>query len=117
MPLYCFRCECGKSFEKVLSMKDCLKSQNCECGKKAHRDLIAEHRDGTVDSQMREYQFEGEHGTRMYAASYLPNQINEARKVHPGTDFKLRNGCYIPVIKNRNHKLKYLREMGYVEKD
>ena len=117
MPIYCYKCEeCGNSFEKTLSMKDCMKSQKCTCGKVAVRDLIAEHCDGGVDSQMREYQFEGDTGTRMYAASYLPNQMDEARRKHPGRDFKEVNGAMLPVIKHRRDKLKYLKEFGnYVE--
>jgi hypothetical protein len=51
----------------------------------------------------------------MYAAAYLPNQIDEARKKHPGTDFRFVNNCYLPVIKNRTHKLKFLKERDYVE--
>jgi hypothetical protein len=86
-----------------------------KCGKIAHQDLLAQHRSGTIDSQMREYEFYGDNGTRMYAAAYLPNQIDEARKKHPGTDFRLCNGCYIPVIKNRTHKLKFLKERNFIE--
>lgn len=118
MPIYCYKCEdCGNSFEKTLSMKDCMKSQKCSCGKKAVRDLITEHSDGGVDSQMREYQFEGDMGTRMYAASYLPNQMEEARRVHPGREFREVNGAMLPVIKHRRDKLKYLKEMNFVERD
>lgn len=91
-------------------MKDCLKPQKCDCGKKASRDLIAEHADGGVDSQMREYEFYGENGTRMYGAAYLDNQIEDARKKHPGTDFIWHNKCWLPRIKNRQHKLKYMKE-------
>jgi len=96
-------------------MKDCMKPQKCSCGKIAIRDLVAEHCDGGVDSQMREYQFYGNTGTRMYAASYL--DLVEAKRVHPDTDFKFHNGCYVPDIKHRTHKLKYLKEMNFVERD
>ena len=117
MPIYCFKCNCGKTFEKVLPMKDCMKPQKCDCGKVADRDLLAEHGSGNVDSQMKDYQFDGPNGTRMYAASYLPHQMSEAKRVHPGREFKLVNGAYIPVVKNRTDRKKYLREMDYIEYD
>lgn len=118
MPIYVFSCGCGNTFEKFSSVKDWKPKRKCpKCGKMAHQNIIAEHKSGNVDSQMREYEFEGSTGTRMYGASYLPNQIDEARKLHKGTDFRLYNGCYLPVIKNRTHKLKYLKEMNFIEKD
>ena len=119
MPLYCFRCPDGHDFEQMLSMKDCMKKQKCpECGKRAIRNLIAEHASGTVDSQMREYSFDGETGTRLYGASYLPNQKEIAKKKHPGVDFIEHNGCLLPRIHNRREKLRYLKDYGnYIEYD
>lgn len=118
--IYCYTCSsekgCGHSFERSMSVKDWKAKVKCpECGRMAHQNLRMQHQGGNVDSQMMEYQFEGDHGTRMYAAAYLPNQIDEARKLHPGTDFRLHNGCYIPVIKNRRHKLQFLKERNFVE--
>lgn len=98
-------------------MKDCMKPQKCDCGKTAHRDLLTEHGGGNADSQMREYQFYGDNGTRPYSASYLLNQKEEAHKTHPGTDFREHNGCYMPVIKNKTHYKKYLKEMNFVERN
>lgn len=120
MPLYCFQCkECGKKFERVLPMAQCMVTQYCECGSESMRDIVSEHASGTVDSQMREYTMEGSTGTRLYGASYLPHQIEEAKKNHPGREFKLVNGCYLPRIKHRRDKLQYLKEYrgGYVELD
>jgi hypothetical protein len=120
--VYVYTCSskegCGHTFESVCSVKDWTNKRVCpECGKIANQNLLEQHKGGNVDSQMMEYEFYGETGTRMYAASYLPNQIKEARKKHKGTDFVFHNGCYIPRIKNRRHKLKYLKEMNYIEKD
>lgn len=64
---------------------------------------------------MREYDFDGEHGTRLYPAGYLPNQAAEAHAKHPGTDFRLHNGALLPVIRNRTHKLQYLKEHHFEE--
>lgn len=86
----------------------------CRCGKMAHRDWNAY---GDVDSQMMDYSFEGDTGTRMYPASYLPTQADEAKKRHPGTEFREHQGCLVPVIRNRTHRLKYLREKNFVELD
>lgn len=115
MPIYCFSCpDCGEKFEKTLSIKDCMKSQKCKCGKKADRDLIAEHCSGGIDSQMREYRFDGDNGCRMYAASYL--DLAEAKRVHKTTDFIWHNECWIPRIKHATHRKQYLKEMNYVDK-
>jgi len=81
----------------------------------AHQNLLAQHSSGGIDSQMVEYPFDGDNGTRPYAASYLLNQKEEAHKAHPGTNFREYNGCYMPIIKNRTHYKKYLREMNFVE--
>ena len=119
--IYCYTCNngCDCTFERSMSVENWKASMKCpKCGKMAPQNLLAQHKSGGIDSQMMKYQFEGNTGTRMYAAAYLPNQINEARKRHPGTDFRLYNGCYIPVIKHRRHKLKFLKERGnWIEKD
>ena len=119
MPSYSYVCsECKTVFEFVSSMKEWQQIRPCpKCEANANHSVVLDHKAGGVDSQMKEYEFYGSNGTRMYAASYLPSQMAEARKLHPGTDFVLHNGCYIPRIKHRRHKLKYLREMGYIEKD
>lgn len=79
--------------------------------------LVADHKYGNVDSQMIEYHFEGSNGTRLYPCGVLPNQIDETRKKNPNTEYKFHNGCYLPVIKNRQHKLKFLKDNGFEEKD
>jgi putative FmdB family regulatory protein len=119
VPLYCFTCQnCGNTFERHASIQHPPLWRKCSvCGKRASRNIIAEHCDGTVDSQMREYSMDGSTGTRLYAASYLPSQIEEAKRKHPGRDFRLVNGCYLPVIRNRRDKLHYLKEHGFVEYD
>ena len=119
MPFYSYKCKnCGCGFELLAPMKDSGKKQPCpNCSKSAGRDIAADHSNGTVDSKMREYTMEGENGCRMYAASYLPHQMSEARRVHPGREFKLVNGAYLPDIKNRTDRKKYLKEMNYVEYD
>ena len=118
MPQYCFKCsKCGKSYSKTMPMSKAKWTDKCECGATANRDIIEEHAGGGVDSQMREYEFDGDTGTRLYAASYLGHQTEDMKKNHPGRDFKWRNNCWIPVIKNRRDKLKFLKERGYVELD
>ena len=119
MPTYSYRClACNTTFELVVSMKDVKQVEPCpNCGGQAHHDLIADH-SGGVDSQMREYEFYGEHGTRLYSACYLPHQLEDAKKKHPNRQFRKVNGCYLPVIKHRRDKLQYLKEYGnYVEYD
>ena len=120
MPFYSYKCKnCGCGFEILAPMKDSDKKQPCpNCSKSAERDIAADHNGGVMDSQMREYTMEGSTGTRMYGASYLPQQLEVAKKKHPGRDFKLVNGAYLPVIKHRRDKLRYLKEYGnYVEYD
>lgn len=119
MPTYCYSCEnCGNSFEHTCSMSQMTKTRKCpSCGKRAYHDFVSDHKYGNTDSQMREYSIDGSSGTRLYTASYLPSQVDEMKKRHPGRDFKFINGCYLPVIRNRTDKLKYLRERNYVEYD
>jgi len=116
MPTYIYQCsDCKTVYEKILPMSKAEWTDKCECGSVANRDIVAEHQDGGVDSQMREYQFDGSNGTRMYSAAYLPNQKAEMIKNHPNRKFKLVNGCYLPVIKNRRDKLAFLKERNYIE--
>jgi len=43
------------------------------------------------------------------------NQIEQAMKLHPGTDFKRFGNSFRPLIRNRGHKLKVMKEAGYSE--
>jgi len=118
MPTYSYICECGNTFEKSSSVKNYRNKRKCSvCKKMAQHSVILDHKNGNVNSQMMAYSMEGSTGTRLYPASYLPSQIDEARKKHPGTDFILHNGCFLPKIRNRTHKLKYLKERGFCELD
>lgn len=122
MPIYVYSCSsdkgCGHTFERFISIGKWKAKVKCpKCGKMANQNLLEQHKGGNADSQMIEYTMEGKTGTRLYAASYLPHQISEAKRVHPGREFKLVNGAYIPVIKNRTDKKKYLKEMDYTEYD
>ena len=114
--VYCFACpDCGCRYEVVAPIKEGPVESLCACGGVAHRDRRAELASGAVDCMNRDYSFDGESGTRLYGASYLPNQRDEAHRAHPDTEFKVYNGTLLPVIKNRRHKLRYLKEHGYVE--
>lgn len=122
MPVYVYTCSsekgCGETFERFMSIAKWKEKVKCpKCGKMAHQNLIEQHKGDNIDSQMREYQFEGGTGTRMYAASYLPSQMDEMKRKHPNRKFRLVNNCYLPVIKHRRDKLQYLKEYGrgYVE--
>ena len=97
-------------------VKDWKSKAKCpKCGRMANQNLLAQHQGGCVDSQMLDYQFYGDTGTRPYSASYLMNQKKEAHKKHPGTDFREHSSCYMPIIKNKTHYKKYLKEMNFVE--
>lgn len=116
MPCFCFQCSgCGKRFEKHRPMSDSGKKVKCECGGSAHRDFQTEVCGGVLDSQHHEYDFEGSTGTRCYAGAYLPQQKEEMVKNHPGREFKLRNNCYLPVIKDRMDYKKFLSERNFIE--
>lgn len=118
--LYVYTCSlkkgCGHTFERSMPAKNWKKKVKCpKCGKMSHQNLLAQHQSGGIDSQMREYQFYGDNGTRMYAAAYLGGQEAEMKKKHPGREFVWHNSCWLPVIKNRSDKMKYLKERNYVE--
>jgi len=107
---------CGNTFERSMSVDKWKSKVKCpKCGKMANQNLLEQHKSGGIDSQMRDYQFYGDTGTRPYAASYLLNQKKEAHKIHPGTDFREYNGCYMPIIKNKTHYKKFLKERNFVE--
>ena len=44
-------------------------------------------------------------------------QIEEAMKLHPGTDFKRFGHSFRPLIRNRAHKLEVMKQVGYEEFD
>lgn len=119
MPTYSYKCDkCGNSFEITCSMKKLTRTKKCSCGSRAYHDFVADHASGNADSQMREYQFDSSTGTRLYPAALLTKeQVREARKQHPGFDWKKRNGCYLPVIKNRQDKKRFLKQKNWVEYD
>lgn len=119
MPIYSFYCEnCGNRFEKFVLITKYKKTRKCpKCGSKVYHDIIADHRGGNVDSQMREYLFDSDTGTRLYPLGVLPNQIDEERKRNPDIEYRLHNGCYLPVVHNRTEKLKLLKRKNYVELD
>jgi len=116
MPIYSFHCPaCGRQYDRVRPMAESGETDLCDCGAQARRDWRSEVAGGVLDSQNRDYTFDGDNGTRLYPSSYLPHQAAQARREHPGTDFRLHNGALIPEIHNRRHKLAYLKEMGHVE--
>ena len=41
MPTYSYRCECGKTFDRILRLKDFDTPQMCVCGKQASRVIMA----------------------------------------------------------------------------
>ena len=118
--IYVYTCSlekgCGYTFERSMSADKWKNRVKCpKCGRMAPQNLLAQHGSGGIDSQMREYQFDSDTGTRMYAAAYLGGQEEEMRRKHPGREFKWHNSCWLPVIKNRVDKLKFLKERNYVE--
>jgi hypothetical protein len=98
-------------------MADFKEKRKCKCGRMAQHSIVLDHKDGNADSQMKDYSFYGDTGTRLYPCSVTKDGLAEARRQHPGTDYQYHNELYIPVIKNRAHKKKFLREHGYVELD
>lgn len=115
MPLYPFICKCGNSFDKVFSMEKAPLKVRCPvCKKTAYRNWNAY---GNVNSQMKEYSFEGSNGTRLYPLAVLPSQLAEARKKNPDIEYREYNGCHMPVVHNRIEKLKFLKRNGFEEKD
>lgn len=109
---------CGEVTEQFLPIQKKIRTRKCGCGGRIIHDFVADHKAGTIDSQMREYQFDGSTGTRLYPAALLTEeQVNKARQQHPGFDWKKHNGCYLPVIKNRQDKKRFLKQKGWVEFD
>ena len=119
MPIFSFRClKCGKVFEQFVHISTKVRSRKCKCGGKIIHDFVADHKGGNVDSQMKEYSFEGDKGTRLYPCAVLnEEQLAKARKQHPGFDWRQHNGAWLPVIKNRTDKLRFLKQRNWCELD
>lgn len=103
---YCFKCECGNKFECILSVGDRNIPQTCSCGKKAQRDIMAEHAGGGLDCLDREH-------WRWSKSMGVPaHQVNEFRKRFPESTYR-SNGDLL--IKSRSHKLKEMKKRNFYE--
>lgn len=107
MPLYPFKClDCGEEFDKVFSMGKAPLKVECSCGCIAYRNWNAY---GRTDELMKE------HPRLSRALGCHPNQLKEMRKIHPGAEFVTINGMCQMKIKNRQDKLKRMKQRGMVE--
>jgi len=85
-----------------------MKSQKCECGKNATRDIVAEHSQGNIDGLMKE-------NHRWSISMGCPiNQLDYFRKKYPNSTYNDRGQL---LIKNRVHKLKEAKLRGMQELD
>lgn len=110
MSLYCYRClDCEKSFEKFVPRKDYKKKQICSCGGDAIRDIVAEHSNGNVDGLMRE------NPRLSVALGCHPSQLKDMQKIHPGAEFVEVNGMCRMKIRNRQEKLRRMKERNFEE--
>lgn len=106
MPTYCFKCDCGKTYEQTLPMSECNKPLVCECGKEAKRDLVAEHSGGGVDCLMKENE-------RWSLSMGVPaSQVNEFRRRFPGSTYRSDGAL---LIKSRHDKLRQMKERNFKE--
>lgn len=71
MPAYCYRCECGQNFDRVLPVTSCRKKVRCpNCNSLAKRDFVKEH-NGVAHHP-------GNWPMLSTAAGVLPSQVKKA---------------------------------------
>lgn len=106
MPIYVYRCDCGRVVEEFTHEYCPPANLVCNgCGGIAQRRLDMEL--GSVDSQQVE-------NPRWSASMGVePNQIPDAMRLFPGSEYHPVSGDLL--IKNRKHKLDEMKRRGYTE--
>lgn len=111
MPTYCYACECGEKFVRVLPAISCRKRVRCPaCSRTAGRDFIAEHSTAAHHP--------GNWPLVSLAAGVHPSQVDEARtrakNAGVPTDFTPDGRV---VFKSRQHRKEYCQLRGFHDND
>lgn len=105
MPNYDYLCKkCDYKFEHFQSFTARLLKVCPNCKKKSLVRLIGAGVIPIVD-----------HPRNSYSLAVLPNQFEEAKSIYPdGTEWKYKNGCFTPVVKNLRHKNQLMKSRDFV---
>lgn len=105
MPFYDFKCEkCGKIFDELLPMSKSSQPQKCECGGTAVKIYTNSRIDATMVDNER----------WSWALGVNEDQIPEFQQKFPDWKFDSQGRV---LVKNRQDKLKKLKQRGFVELD
>ncbi len=106
MPLYAFKCSCGKTEEVFRPMSKSDDPCPCPaCGAVMARDIVTEH-GSSRNADAPEYLSE--------ALGVHPNQIAEARRMFPHHEFASDGRM---IIRNYKHRQRVMKDLGFVEYD
>lgn len=103
MPIYEFKCKCGKRDTVLRSMACSTDPQPCKCGDVMTRDYRAElgsSRSGEGQSYLSD------------ALGVAPHQIEDAQRAFPDHKFAPDGRM---IIDNPQHRKKVLKDLGYVD--
>jgi len=105
MPIYSYRCSNGHLTEDFVPVMEPRATVPCEtCGQPSHRSYSDEAKNTDLV-----------HNERWSdAMGVVPNQIPEAMKTFPGSEYNSEGQL---LIKNRKHKLFEAKRRGYTELD
>lgn len=109
MPLYDFKCNCGKTHSEFRSLADWDSPVICPiCGGKMRHDLIAQH--AAVRGNYKK-------PIELQSMGFIadPLDVAEHRKRFPDVDLQIREGSAIPVVKSLGEKRAYLKAAGWAD--
>ncbi len=107
MPIYCYKCSCGRALQVFSHHFNATKTTKCPyCMKRAKRDIAAE----GVNTDC------GDHERVSNAMGIAGDQLGLAMRTFPGSEYVPDGeGGYGLKIKNRAHKKVEMARRGYVE--
>ena len=106
---HCKKCD---TYSKVVGRYD----QYCDCGCKADLEMVEKWSENDPNVKAEQTNIAYKENIR-YSASLgvSKEQLTEARKLHPGVEWKRFGNSYRPKIHNRPEKLKIMRQAGFSE--
>lgn len=113
MPLYCYKCVCGKTAEVAREMAESGKRKRCKCKKYMKRDVQAEN-NGHKSTP-------GTYPFASTAAGIDVDEIPEMRKIDAAggcvTDYTTGPNGGDPIFTGPQHRKKYLKLHGLFDRN
>jgi putative FmdB family regulatory protein len=109
MPLYDFKCECGRTHSEMRPVVDFDRLMPCpDCGRPMGHDLVA---------QQTAVRGAYKKPIRMESMGFLATEedVAEHRRRFPDVDLSFEEGSAVPIIRSLGQKRRYLKESGFVD--